>query len=74
MKKFLSFAVILALFLALFFAGCSNSAGNRTGVAPIIGGGTSQGTGTNPVVEPEILQTEHVKIEKVTGGGLLQSK
>lgn len=27
MKKFLSFAVILAAFLALFFAGCSNSAG-----------------------------------------------
>ncbi len=27
MKKFLSFTVILAAFLALFFAGCSNSAG-----------------------------------------------
>lgn len=69
MRKFFGLAAVLAaLVFALVFAGCSNSAGNRTGVAPIIGGGTSQGAGTNPVVEPEILQTEHVKVEKVTGG------
>lgn len=43
MKKFLSFAVILAAFLALFFAGCSNSAGGG-------GNGGEQQNGSNQIL------------------------
>lgn len=60
MKKmcFCPVALAAALLVALFFASCSNEADNSAALLLLKGG----------LGKSEILQTKHVKVEKVTGG------